>query len=233
MPQPVVRYLVPSRGRPGNVRRLWRAWQDTDAVATLVVILDQDDPSLEEYFEDHTIFGNEYTVIVTPPLGNLGPILNEWGTRCADRVPEGGQAHAIGFMGDDHMPRTSRWDQELYASLQPHGIVYGNDLLMGPNLPTAVMLDADIVRKLGWMIPPGLRHMYLDNFWKDLGGALGTLAYRGDIVIEHMHPVAGKAAEDDRYRVVNSDEIYAEDAKTYAEFVNGGGLQRAVETIRG
>lgn len=231
MSQPVIRYLVPSRSRPANVRRLWQAWRDTDALATLIVLLDQDDPDLDVYFEDHTTAGNEYTIVVTPPLGNIGPLLNEWGSRCAQRVPDGRQAHAIGFMGDDHVPRTPRWDQELYASLRPYGVAYGNDLLQGGNLPTAVMLDAHIVLKLGWMVPRGLRHLYLDNFWRDLGIALGALTYREDVVIEHMHPVAGKAEEDDRYRAVNSDEVYAHDARFYREWLDAGKLKEAVDVI--
>lgn len=230
---PTLRYLVPSRGRPANVRRLWQAWCDTDAIAELVVALDRDDAKIDEYFDDHTIYGNRYTIVVSDPLGNLGPILNAWAPQLARNIPSGRQADALGFMGDDHVPQTYRWDQELYVSLQPHGIVYGNDLLQRANLPTAVMLDSDIVRKLGWLVPPGLRHMYMDNFWLDLGIALGTLTYRDDVIIEHRHPVAGKADQDDTYRATNTDEIYTADAHTYRQFVNDGGIGRAVEAIRG
>jgi hypothetical protein len=48
----------------------------------------------------------------------------------------------------------------------------------------------------------------MDNYFKHLGERLGTLTYLDDVVIEHMHPHAGKAAMDDGYRQVNSRDAY-------------------------
>lgn len=236
----VIRYLVPSRGRPTNVRRLWQAWQDTEAVAELIIIVDEDDPKLSEYEEDHARYGVDYTLIEIPPMGCIGRILNEFAPRLAqhgmtDDVP----ADAVGFMGDDHLPRTIGWDRLLLSSLRTSthrpAIAYPRDGGIGDQLrlPTSVLLDADVITKLGWMVPPGLQHMYLDNFWRDLGNELGALVFVTDALVEHMHPAVGKSGWDDRYQAVNSDKIYDGDEHRYQEFVSGGGIQRCVETIRG
>jgi hypothetical protein len=125
------------------------------------------------------------------------------------------------FMGDDHRPRTLGWDQTLlYAATTDGagpGIAYGNDLLQGANLPTQVCIDARIVELLGNMAPPQLTHLYVDNYWKALGEGAGCLRYCHNVVIEHMHPVAGKAAMDAGYERVNSGEMYARDESALRE----------------
>ena len=50
------------------------------------------------------------------------------------------------------------------------------------------------------MAPKGLEHFYIDNFYRDTGYALGILNYFEDVILEHMHPSAGKAIIDDTYR---------------------------------
>jgi hypothetical protein len=90
-------------------------------------------------------------------------------------------------MGDDHFPRTHGWDQAYLDALRElgTGIVYGNDLLQGHRLPTQCAMTADIVRRWGYMALPTLRHMYVDNFWRDLGNAADCLRYLPEVVVEH------------------------------------------------
>lgn len=210
-------YLVPTRGRPANAVRLAKAWHTTAAgdETRLTFCLDDDDPELPAYEEallDRSLDHERFGFMVGPRL-RLGPTLNEYATAAQDDYD------AIGFMGDDHLPRTHAWDLKLLESLRPFGVVYGNDLIQGANIPTAVLLDARIVRSTGFMVPPGLVHMYLDNFWKDLGQLLGTLVYRPDVVVEHLHPIAGKAPWDARYDEVNAGEVYASDKAKFDEFM--------------
>lgn len=120
-----------------------------------------------------------------------------------------------GFMGDDHVPRALNWDAHLTRNLRqlgPVGIVYGNDLVQGPALPTAVFMTSNIPRALGYMIPPGLRHLYADNTWLTWGRKLDRIRYLPDVVIEHVHPIAGKAQWDDTYAAANSGATYEHDA---------------------
>lgn len=223
-------YIVPTRGRPVNAVRLAQAWHEhTSPNTRLTFILDDDDPELAAYENafaaiEHACFG----YLVGPRL-RLGGTLNHHAPIFAK------QYHAIGFMGDDHLPRTHYWDAALYDNMlaQGGGVVYGNDLIHGPNIPTAALLSSTIIRALDYMVPPGLIHLYMDNFWRDLGHALGQISYREDVIIEHMHPLAQKAPWDDRYAEVNAGAVYAADRHTYEDlYVRGGSLQLAVETIR-
>jgi radical SAM superfamily enzyme YgiQ (UPF0313 family) len=104
-------------------------------------------------------------------------------------------------------------------------VAYGNDLLQSENLPTAVMLSKAIVSALGGMVPPKLRHLYLDNFWKRLGEDLGNLVYVPQVIIEHCHPLAGKAEWDEGYRLVNAREMYSFDALVYDNYIKSEDYQ--------
>ena len=60
----------------------------------------------------------------------------------------------------------------------------------------------------------------IDDFWKTLGEHLGTLVYLSDVVLEHMHPNAGKAPMDDGYRAVNSRIAYRTGAAAFREYMH-------------
>ena len=98
-------------------------------------------------------------------------------------------------------------------------MAYGNDLLQGQRLPTMIAMTSDIVKALGGMVPPKMKHLYLDNFWKKLGEDLEALTYIDAVVVEHMHPVAGKAEWDEGYKEVNAQEIYSFDALAYQNYI--------------
>lgn len=201
--------LVPSRNRPGNIGRLRQAWADTGATAELVVLVDDDDPELAGYRAlglDRLIVG---------PRRRIGPLLNDW-------APVFAQTHdVVGFMGDDHCPRTAGWDARVLAASTPWTVVYGDDLLQGARLPTAVFMGSAVVRTLGWMNVPGCQHLYLDNGWKSIGEALGTLTYLPEVVIEHLHYLKGKAAQDALYREVNSHAMYEADSRAFRLWAEG------------
>jgi hypothetical protein len=207
--------ICPSRGRPANVAELIEVWRDVTYDAALLVAVDDDDPELRRYRDIFTNLdlgiGEPRIHITIGPRGRLGPTLNRLALLYASSF------RALGFLGDDHRPRTDGWDRRVVEALDQlgTGLVYGNDLLQGGNLPTAVAMTSDVVRTLGWMVPPGMIHMYIDNAWLDLGRGLDRIRYLHDVVIEHMHPVAQKSEWDAGYAEVNSAEMYARDLETY------------------
>lgn len=205
--------IVPSRGRPGNIEQLIEAFdKTTDPKLThLVVAIDNDDPTAQEYIDGAYLSGCD--LIIGPP-SRMCPILN--------RVALGYLDHpAIGFMGDDHRPRTEGWDHRVVEALTQlrTGIVYGDDLIQGPNLPTAVFMSSSIVATLGYMVPPGLDHLFADNSWLTWGKRLNRLRYLPEIIIEHVHPLAGKAASDEGYERNNSGATWDHDQAAFDEYV--------------
>jgi hypothetical protein len=182
--------IVPSRGRPDNIAALRDCWAETASPqARLVVALDEDDPELPRYLEQ----AGRDTIV--------GPRLRLGGTLNALAPVMAGRADVIGFCGDDHRPRTMGWVERIVDELDQMrtGIVYGNDLIQGENLPTAAFMTSDIINALGYMCPLGLTHMFLDNAWKAWGEGIRRLRYLPDVVIEHVHPLAGMVQSDSGY----------------------------------
>lgn len=212
--------IVPSRGRPENIARLLQAWKDTGAEADLEVAVDSDDPSLDEYLS------LDVTVTVGMRKGMVGT-LNDRARVAATH------ARYLGFMGDDHRVRTLGWDKTVCAELAAMGtgFVYGNDLFQQAALPTAVFLTSDIVRALGYMVPPDLAHMYADNAWRDWGNAIGRLHYLPEVIVEHVHPQAGKADMDAGYEHVWP--LMQRDAYAYAAYKADGRFQADVDKLWG
>lgn len=210
--------VVPSRGRPQAAAELAKTFQATcSAYTELVFAVDEDDPALDEY--SAAVCAVRYanaSVGVVRDSSSMVYALNAGALTLLDR----GFPEAIGFMGDDHRPRTNGWDRAyLDALVSLPGIVYGNDLVQGANLPTQCAMSASAVRALGHMAPPVLTHLYVDNYWRDLGRAAGRITYLPDVVVEHLHPVAGKADWDEGYRRVNARAVYDQDRAAYAAYM--------------
>jgi hypothetical protein len=200
--------VVPSRTRPAAVARVVQAWQETGAFgdgAALHWVVDADDPDLPGYVEALAAAadgGAAVTWRVAPLWEPLVPKLNT----AAYAAARAGDWEALGFAGDDHLPRTRGWAAEYLAALRTlgTGIVYGDDGYQGARLPTQWAMTRDVVLELGMMVPAPVAHLYCDNAVMDLGAAAGCLTYLPQVLIEHMHPVARKAAPDMQYRRVNS-----------------------------
>jgi hypothetical protein len=208
--------IVPSRGRPEQADELASAFEKTCTADTrLCFAVDFDDDDVEQYVS--LMDGFRMVRVVGQNFGNMVTALNKAAVQWAglDHAP-----FAIGFMGDDHRPRTKGWDQAYLDALCElgTGIVYGDDLLQGEKLPTQCAMTADIVRALGHMAPPTLRHMYVDNYWLDLGRAADCIRYLPEVVVEHMHPVAGKSEWTEGHRRVNDRSVYQADEAAYGTY---------------
>jgi hypothetical protein len=210
--------LTPSRGRPDRLGELAEAIHETaEAPVDLWVGLDADD--------EHQYPRRDGVHYLVRERMRLGPWVNHLARLCWDDYD------VLGFLGDDHRPRTPGWDRIAGERLarMGSGFAYGNDLIHGKNLPTAVFVTADIVRKLGYLCFPGAQHLYFDNCWKVWGEGIGRLAYLPDVVIEHMHPLANKAEMDRGYEEVNA--LYGPDGAAWDAY-QADGLQADLAKLR-
>lgn len=204
--------LVPSRGRPQAVHEIGKAYGDTSTGdAQVAFVIDDDDPEYDAYVEAVAEHG---FMLRHGPHTSMIEALNcgaAWG---AD------QAENLMFMGDDHRPRTKHWDRRYMEALAElgWGWVYGNDLIQGENLPTQFAVTSDVVRALGHMAPPQFRHLFMDNWVLGLGRRLDRIRYLPDVVIEHVHPISGKAEWDEGYVRVNAGGIWTHDQDIFDRY---------------
>ena len=207
--------VVPSRGRPENAAKLAQAFIDTQTEADLYFIIDNDDPKWNEYAKNEKF----KCLPADNKTGGCAASLNTGAIYLLDFTKFPLYDYFV-FMGDDHLPRTQNWDKAFIQALGINtGIVYGNDLLQGENLPTAFGMSRDLVMELQGMTFPGCIHLFFDNFVKQLGIDLNYLKYLPDVIIEHLHPVAGKAEMDEGYARVNQPKWYEEDLLTLQKYI--------------
>lgn len=206
---------VPTKGRPHNALRLQEAFRETTTCTRLVFILSDNDAKLNEYL---TLSFDEMPIIITPKKPGFIDPLNQGFLQ--DHPQH--KAYAVGFMGDDHLPRTPKWDEKFLDHLLgvKCGMVYGNDLLQYENLPTHIIMTSNIPSALGYMTLPQLSHLFGDNFWMDLGQRLRILKYFPEIIIEHLHPGNGKASVDAGYRFSGNYELHKHDSAIYQEYLD-------------
>jgi len=220
--------IVPSRGRPKQAAELARSFERLRTADTqLVFAVDSDDPSLNGYA---SLMQNGFSdVRVCGPWQPMVPKLN----KVAASLARGDSSFALAFMGDDHRPRTRGWDSTMLAALREMGtgVVYGDDLLQRERLCTSWVMTTNIVAALGRMVPAPVEHMYCDNSVMELAQAVGCLRYLPDVVIEHMHPLAGKTEWDPGYARVNHPEQFRLDGSVFAGW-QAGQMASDVATVR-
>lgn len=213
--------LMPSRGRPDKAREAIEAFRSNraDPEAKIYAVVDH---GTEHGYANFTIEADE-----GHSGQGMGPALNYAARVVVDHWPD---VTIIGFIGDDHRTRTHGFDALIESANEAigGGLIYGNDMIRGEELPTAVFIDARIVRALGWMALPGAKHLYLDDTWRELGKRMHRLKYLPDVVIEHMHPIAQKADWDEGYARVNDPALYDHDRHVYSNWLKDD-LERDAE----
>jgi hypothetical protein len=210
---PQILILVPTRDRLFNVKRLienYKAFND-NYKSFLVFVIDEDQVDL---YKD-ALFSNAIIILPRQPLCKK---LNS-----AYRIVKSNSLYKdipiIGFMGDDHIFRTRYWEDKIINWQKSNiGICYGNDLLKGEEIPTSVFIHKEILKPLGFMVPPCLNHYFCDNFWKDLGLRLERIKYFPSIVIEHLHHINNKAYYDDLYK--ETEKIFKSDQIAWDNYVS-------------
>lgn len=196
--------VVPSYGRPDNAWRLRRAFNTSIRGNSLLIFV------TDEGSGDY----DQYPPGIESPTRGMIPALNNG----ALAVIEAYNPKVVCFMGDDHLPVTHGWDVNYLTAIEQMGgtgIVYGNDLIQGPRIPTQVGMSANIISTLGWMAPPSFKHLFVDDAWLAIGKALNRVTYLPNTVIQHLHPLGEQAEWDAGYERVNSQAIADHDRNEF------------------
>ena len=207
--------LCPTRGRPAAAQEAYDSFILTAQLdsSEIMFLIDDDDPEIGGY-EAH-----DYLHLTQPSPGNMVHALNAGALWAIENM----EPKYIGFVGDDHRFRTPGWDIAFKGLLETRGggMVYGNDTVrVDGDIPTQIVMSASIIQTLGWMGLPTCTHLYIDNVWRVIGDECKALFYMPDIVIEHLHPAAGKVEWDDGHKRVNTSQMYEHDAAAFSEWLS-------------
>jgi hypothetical protein len=217
--------LLPTRGRPDNLDRFITALEGTAEDWHLFVRLDVDDPMAPAY--DKVLERHVEQITVRNGLRTrFGPSLNEM----AAIAERNGCSH-LAMMGDDVVPETEGWDTALIEALGDDlGVAYGDDGLRDrhrPDLPTHYVTHVEVYRRLGYLSPPGIQHLFLDNVARDIGRYLGNFRFV-PVSIRHLHPWAeGEHLADQTYAEGGRNaEIRKADRAAYTKWASSRDWKR-------
>lgn len=202
--------LLPTRGRTEELARLLASIVETarrPGRIEVVLYVDEDDPASAEFtFADLALVKH-----VGPPQ-SMGEMIGAC-YRLARR-------ENVFLLNDDVVFRTGGWDDAVFAALEEFddgvALVYGNDLHQGGRLPTFPILPRVVCDLLGGPAPADYFRSHIDAHLLDVFKCLRRLGhdrirYLPEVVFEHLHPEAGKAAG----RCGDGDARAADDETTW------------------
>lgn len=219
--------LCPTRGRPENANLVLKSYNETShSNSDIFFILDSDD-----FHNYNSIKDKYFNKIIFKKVGSnhgvVGPVNYAAMMLCK-------KYDYLYFMGDDHRFVSEDWEEHFIHSMDllgGIGVVYPNDLLQGCLLASSHLVSSNIVSTLGHFYNPIFTHLCTDNSIMHIGNSINKIKYLENIVIEHMHPFAGKSKWDDLYKHVNSDEMNKKDRDSWNLWLSSISLEE-ISTLK-
>lgn len=204
----MISICLPTRGRPERFREMYESALSTaTGEIEVVAVFDDDDATAAKYPAGPTYL----TVAAGTKQSGLWNVA--WEAASGD----------IAHMGaDDLIYRTEGWDAEVTKAFgrwrrDKIGMVYVNDLHPVRDTPFEGQKPSDAIEggfpfsanpfvtrewidAVGFFTPPFYRSWEADTWIYQLADGISRAAYVGDVVIEHLHPMTGKAAMDETYK---------------------------------
>jgi hypothetical protein len=190
-------WLLPSLDRPGNLARFFSAWRKTQASTPGMVLVDEADDArhLAEYLAIELPIGWHWRVTPAAAVSQGDKIRAVW-----DEVKD---CAWLGLVGDDCIPETPNWDRQLLDQLHRFGMVSCDDCWQAPQrVGNCWIVSGPLIRLAGYLFPPGLQHLYVDDVWEEIGRAAQCWRVRMNVRVRHAHVLKGEAAADDTHRRV-------------------------------
>lgn len=179
--------LTPTRGRPQALQEMADSVRATSTrPVEILAYVDDDDPYLEQY---------EATTGVGVTVGPRIMLSECWNVLA--RKAEGDFLH---MSSDDIRFRTPGWDSIIKDTFEnfPDRIacVYGRDGIHDEKLATHGFISRRWYETVGYFTWPEFPCDFADTWLHDVAQMIGRLIYQPDVLIEHLHPIAGKAEWD-------------------------------------
>jgi hypothetical protein len=223
-------WLLPSKERPASLARFFGAYEYTFGSTPGIVIVDQVD----------WIKHREAYETIALPLGWSWAVTRgvTQGEKLAELWPQIIDAPWLGLIGDDCVPETPGWDRILVNALDGANIVSCNDGWQAPRrLGNCWIMAGDLVRTVGYVFPPGLAHLFVDDVWETIGQAGQCWRCLMSVMVAHRHVLKGEAEADNTHRGVYGNStsnalggLWPTDTEAYERWRNLD-AQRAVNAV--
>lgn len=202
-------WMCPTFQRPHRLKELAETWVEMAEDIPLYVRIWKHDQYKEKYYE--TSWPEEFHLYESEA---------EWaGDALRDYFVSFPSEPFYGFIGDDVLLKTPDGVAALINEAQDFFIAYPNDRIQRHHLCTHFCLGGELVRTVGYLVPPGIRHHYMDNIWMTIGLNTGLLRYRPDIIFSHAHFLRGREYDDTYEKVYLPDGSMKPEAESYGKTI--------------
>lgn len=195
---PIISLLLPSRGRAKLVERLFASIEATTAkLAQIEIVLYLDDDDVASHYLDSDSFK------VTKIIGTKSS-MGAYNSACLALA----KGSIIILINDDIIFRTFGWDEQIIAMDRQFAdkiyLAYANDLFK-KNWCSFPILSRKTCQALVEPYPIDYKGAFIDTHLYDVFKRLqqagfDRICYLEDVIFEHLHYRAGKAAFDDTYK---------------------------------
>lgn len=205
--------LVPSLNRPAQLREFFKAYNEAEWQIPGWILIDEGDFISKQ---------SEYQAIKIPENWKIIPTKGvTMGDKCRELWDQYKELDYVMLLNDDHRPRTVNGDQKIISQITGVNLIGTNDGATpdkpwnAPNrICGATVWSGKLLREVGYMFPPELHHLFIDDLWGNLAGRAGCCQIMMDVCVEHDHAYNNKR-EDDTHRKVNSEESWRHDHAVY------------------
>lgn len=230
-------WLIPSLRRPNSLHRFFQAYTDTKSFTPVSVLVDRAD------FDDNA---PAYRALILPagcqilvcPVVTMGEKVQWWLYQNPYKEIGGNGDGWVGLLGDDNVPITPLWDRTCVSKLRGYNFVSTDDGWQAPNRAAgATLWSRKLIEEVGYIFPPGMKHLYVDNVWEDIGRAAGNWDILMDVLVEHRHVDRRPGSEDATHKAAYSETRWTEDRAAFmrwkdAPATDPDGMRAAVEKVR-
>ena len=191
--------LVPTRGRPKLLRRLFESVaESTSRLEKIEIVLYMDDDDLSTHEVTHPSL--QLIKLIKPRGEKMG--------RMNRMCYEASRGRFVMLMNDDVVFRTKAWDARVLDAFARFpdevALVYGNDLHQQEAMATLPIVSRAVCDAMGGICPRDYLNVYIDVHLFDVFKKLAKLgyprtAYLEDVIFEHLHHEVGKSSLDATY----------------------------------
>ena len=197
----MISLIHPSRGRPvksfhNSLEWITKAGADTE----LIVAVDMDDPSLEEYVNQYNWWRDRDTQRITLVKGYHNSVVH------ATNMPAiQSRGDVLLYLSDDFKCYNG-WGNDVNVEMSKYkdrpALIKVDDMLQGYHVQvlTIPIMNRQLYNKLGYFWHPGYKSMFCDEHLYHRTKHLGALYFAPEIKFEHQHVSVGKANDDETYR---------------------------------
>ncbi len=123
-----------------------------------------------------------------------------------------------GVMTDHARPQTERFTHELVAEAEKGRIALAADtrervhpIYKWQRLTGAFVINGELVRAVGWLWPPFVKHLYGDDAWETIGHGLGLVSVVKSAVVHDLLLCDGQFPADGNNERLHDGKPYGRD----------------------